>query len=127
MFAGVPQRFMLGPLMFNVCINDIFIFPNTVCLSNYADDTTLNSMAENHNTNKKILNKKLLLLQKWFYDNFMVLNPDKCCYMSLVSNPGKSDLILKDSTKIHGAEEVVVLGVTIDNKQTFYNHLKKIC
>ena len=57
----------------------------------------------------------------------MVLNPDKCCYMSLGSNPGKSVLILKDSTKIHGAEEVVVLGVTIDNKQTFYSHLKKIC
>ena len=52
--------------MFNVCINDIFIFPNTVFLSNYADDTTLNSMVENHNTNKKILNKKLLLLQSGF-------------------------------------------------------------
>ena len=28
-------------LMFNICINDIFLFPENECLSNYADDTTL--------------------------------------------------------------------------------------
>ena len=33
-------------------------------------------------------------LQKWFYDNYMALNPGKCYYMSSGSNPNKSDLIL---------------------------------
>ena len=45
--------------------------------------------------------------------------------MSFGSNPDKSDLILEDSTKIPSTEEYVVLGVTIDNRLTFYNHLKK--
>ena len=44
--------------------------------------------------------------------------------MSFGSNLGKSDLILEDSTKIPSAEEYVVLGVTTDNRLTFYNHLK---
>ena len=57
----------------------------------------------------------------------MVLNPGRYCYMSFGSNPNKSDLILKDSTKIPSAEEYVVLGVTIDNRLTFYNHLKNLC
>ena len=57
----------------------------------------------------------------------MVLNPGKCCYMSFGSNPDKSDLILEDSTKIPSAEEYVILGVTIDNRLTFYNHLKSLC
>ena len=57
----------------------------------------------------------------------MVLNPGRCCYMSFGSNPNKSDLILKDSTKIPSAEEYVVLGVTIDNRLSFYNHLKNLC
>ena len=46
-FAGVPQVPTLGHLMFNTYINDIFIFPHNVCLSNYADDTTLYSIGEN--------------------------------------------------------------------------------
>ena len=105
--------------MFNICINEILLFPDNVCLTNYADDTTLNSIGENHNTNRNILNKFFLSLQKWFYDNYMVLNPGKWCYMSFGSNPDKSDLILEDSTKIPSAEEYLILGVTIDNWMTF--------
>ena len=57
----------------------------------------------------------------------MVLTPVKCLYVSFDSNPDKSDLILQDSTKIPSVEEYVVLGVTIDNRLTFYNHLKNLC
>ena len=56
----------------------------------------------------------------------MVLNPGKCCYMSFGSNLKQSDLILEDSTQIPSAEEYVILGVTIENKPTFYNHLKNL-
>ena len=113
--------------MFNICVNNIFLFPDNVFLSNYADDTTLYSVGENHNTNRNILNKNFLSLQKWFYDNCMVLNPGKCCYMSFGSNLDKSDLILEDRTKIPSAEEYVILGVMIDNRLTFYNHHKSLC
>ena len=113
--------------MFNIYISDILLFPDNVCLSNYADDTTLYSIRENHNTNKNILKKKFLSLQKCFYHNYTVLNPGKCCYMSFGSDPCKRDLILQDSTKIPSAEEYVVFGVTIDRKLTFYNCLKIFC
>ena len=57
----------------------------------------------------------------------MALNTGKYCYMSFSFNPDKSDLVLKDSTIIPSAEEYVVLGVTIDNRLTFYNRLTKLC
>ena len=47
--------------------------------------------------------------------------------MSLGSNPNKSDLVLEDSTKIPSAEEYVILGVKIDTRLTFCNHLKNLC
>ena len=88
-FSGVPQGSILGLLMSNIYISGIFLFPDNVCLSNYADDTNLYTIGENHNTNRNILNKYFLSLQAWFYNNYMVLNPGKCCYMSFGSNPAK--------------------------------------
>ena len=60
-----------------------------------------------------------LSVQKWFYENYVVLNPGKCGYMNFGSNTDKSVLILKGSTKIPSAEEYVILGITIENRLTF--------
>ena len=49
--------------MFSIYINDIFLFRDNGCLSNYADDATLYLIGENHNTNRNILNKNFLSLQ----------------------------------------------------------------
>ena len=59
-FSGIPQGSILGPLMFNIYINNIFFFHDNGYLSNYADDATLYLIAENHNTNGNILNKRCL-------------------------------------------------------------------
>ena len=68
-FSGVPLGSILDPLMFNICINNIFLFPDNISLSNYADDTTVFSIGKNHNTNRNILNENFSSLQKWFYEN----------------------------------------------------------
>ena len=37
----MPQGSVLGPLLFNICINDLLLFLDNTDICNYADDTTL--------------------------------------------------------------------------------------
>ena len=113
-FTGVPQGSILGLLLFNIYSNDIFLFVDEAFLSNYADDTALYSIHKNHISNQSVLKRNFICLQKWFYENYMVLNPGKCCYMTFGSKFNNNDLLLEDGTTIPSAEEHVVLGITIE-------------
>ena len=125
--AGVPQRSLLDPLLFNIYISDIFLFLDTAFLGNYADDTTLYSIQNNPKSNQAILNYNFTTLQKWVYENYMVLNPSKCFYMCLGSNSEINNFILEDRTKIPLTLEHEVLGITIDTNLNLYSHLQQLC
>ena len=97
--TGVPQGSILGLLVFNIFLNDIFYFTSNGNLYNYSDDNTLYSIGKNLNMVKEILKINFLIMQKWFYQNHMVLNPGKCHYLVL-GNRSNSDTINLNGTKL---------------------------
>ena len=73
-YAGVAQSSILGPLIFNNFINDVFSFLTTCEMCNYADDNTVYTYRRNFHQVQEYWKKYFEILENWFYDNYMVLN-----------------------------------------------------
>ena len=80
---GVPQGSVLGPLLFNIDINDMFMGLTDTEVCNYADDTTLYACNKSLQNVVNSLERDTQKIITWFPDNYMRLNEEKCHLMTI--------------------------------------------
>ena len=125
-FWKVFQGSILGPILFNIFINDIFVFLDKTLLANYADDNTTYGVLKDVMTLLKSLESDTNKVLEWFRFNEMKPNQGKCHLIVADVNhknyDSKSFVYLEDAF-LESEDIVKLLGILIDKELTFEDHI----
>ena len=115
---GVQQGSVLGPLLSNIFLNDLFFFlmeETEIC--NHADDTIIYVCGQELERNFSSLENDAQRITEWIFDYSMKLNPDKC---QLLIFGGKNI-----DVSVHIGETMVTESV--EEKLDFKSHMNAMC
>ena len=120
---GVPQGSILGPLLFNIFLCDLFFIMNDVDFASYADDNTPSFVGNDLDEVIFKLQSASKTLCQWFADNHMKANPDKCHF--ICSSNLKTSIMI-ENRQINNSTCEKLLGVFFDSKLTFQSRFLKM-
>lgn len=124
---GIPQGSIMGPIIFNIFINDIFSAIKDGTLFNYADDNTVLISAESVAGAKAKLKNECDNIVNWVKQNDMQANAQKFQVMLSINETDDDVFNLSQDVYLPCENHVKLLGVTLDQKLNFNEHISLLC
>ena len=122
---GVPQGSVLGPILFNIYINDLNYFLDKSLNFFYADDTSLIISDKNIEVVSTAAQQSLNTLINWCSANFVTINSEKTKYMIFGNGIIDNNLYICD-TSLEQVSTFKYLGLTIDSNLSFDSHINSV-
>ena len=118
---------MLGPLFFNIFLNDfIYVIEHSeVC--NFVDDNIIFSCGTSFDAVVSSLEEDMSKSMSWFKTNQIFLNTSKFQVMLFGLNINENIILEVGRCSFDVANNVTLLGITIDSKLKFDKHVSNIC
>ena len=111
---GIPQGSILGLLLFNIFINDIFSFVEKSDICNFAHDNTIYSCGKDLPKIKEDLICTMKNVLKWFRLNSPKAIPGKSLFFILGDKTCYKHILKINLTCVQSSDDVTLLGVMID-------------
>lgn len=124
--SGVPQGSHVGPVLFNIFVNDLVaVLKYSECFM-YADDLKFCRITES-DLDIVLLQRDIDLLANWCDENGMTLNVNKCYHVKFT----RKTKFIQSAYNINGipvqeVEQMRDLGVLFDRQLTFVPHIENV-
>ena len=124
-FKSIYQKYpilllpsILGPVLFNLFINDLFFFIKEAELENFAEDSTIYVGSKDLTEFLEILRKECETAINWLKTNNMIENPYKLMITSSKKDLSKS-VLNRNGVELTIESSFKLLGVETENKMDF--------
>ena len=121
---GVPQGSILGPILFNIFLCDMFFMVDNIDIASYADDNNPCSVGKGQCNLETKLQKTSVQLFKWFHGSGLEANQEKCHFLLSLDINAKYSL---PACILENSNSQKPLGVATDRKLNFNKHVINLC